>query len=79
MTVGRAYQEPYQSLELGTVCRPDREKRFGYLRAAERSHAYIFVVGRPLSQRSASQLKVGCPVGEPFAETRYRRPGLRLS
>lgn len=49
------------------------------MRAPEGSHAYIFVVGRALSQRSASQLKVGCPVGEPFAETRYRRPGLRLS
>lgn len=68
MTDGRPSEPRTESPEFGTVCRLDPQKRFGYVRTADGLHAYIFVVGRALSHRTASQLTVGTPVQFKVAE-----------
>lgn len=46
----------------GVVCRIAADGRFGYVRTADGMHSYIFIVGRSLSHRAASTLRIGSPV-----------------
>lgn len=46
----------------GVVIRLASDGRFGYVRTADGTHAYIFVVGRALSHRAAATLRLGSPV-----------------
>jgi len=52
----------------GVVCRLAADGRLGYARTAEGTRAYMFVVGRVLSNREAATLRLGRPVTFRLAE-----------
>ena len=49
-------------LQLGTICRLNRDNGFGYVRDAAHEHSFIFLFGRALTWAQASELRIGTEV-----------------
>lgn len=52
----------HEALQVGTVSRLNFDAGFGYVRDADGTHAYIFLIGRALKHSTAVSLKVGSQV-----------------